>query len=136
VKVLYNRSLAWRILITPLYLACMVANGLALDLIGWNNPFSRYFGYRKRRGMSLWPDILDWLGGYPFEVARADEINDFYKTRGFTLIHSTLSKGGKGRGNNQYIFVKGIGPAKAHCESHRVARESTNRSGVPQVSQA
>src|SRR5258706_13517946 len=110
VKVLYNRSLAWRILITPLYLACMVAHGLALDLIGWSNPFSRYFGYRKRRGMSLWPDILDWLGGYPFEVARAEEINDFYKTRGFTLIHSTLSKGGKGRGNNQYIFAKGSGP--------------------------
>ncbi len=136
VKVLYNRSLACRILITPLYLACMVAHGLALDLIGWSNPFSRYFGYRKRRGMSLWPDILDWLGGYPFEVARAEEINDFYKTRGFTLIHSTLSKGGKGRGNNQYIFVKGISPAEAHWESHRAARESTNRSGVPQVSQA
>jgi len=136
VKVLYNRSLAWRILITPLYLACMVAHGLALDLIGWNNPFSRYFGYQKRRGMSLWPDILDWLGGYPFEVARADEINDFYKTRGFTLIHSTLSKGGKGRGNNQYIFVKGSGPEQAHYESHRVARASTSQSTVPQVSEA
>jgi 2-polyprenyl-3-methyl-5-hydroxy-6-metoxy-1,4-benzoquinol methylase len=136
VKVLYNRSFACRILITPLYLACMVAHGLALDLIGWNNPFSRYFGYQKRRGMSLWPDVLDWLGGYPFEVARADEINDFYKTRGFTLIHSTLSKGGKGRGNNQYIFVKGSGPEQAHYESHRVARESTSQSTVPQVSEA
>jgi 2-polyprenyl-6-hydroxyphenyl methylase/3-demethylubiquinone-9 3-methyltransferase len=72
--------------------------------------------------MSLWPDVLDWLGGYPFEVARPDEINDFYKTRGFTLIHSTLSKGGKGRGNNQYIF----------CERHRPGavplRESSSHS--------
>ncbi len=136
VKVLYNRSLACRILITPFYLACMVAHGLALDLIGWNNPFSRYLKYPKRRGMSLWPDVLDWLGGYPFEVAKPDEITGFYKTRGFTLINSTLSKGGKGRGNNQYIFVKGIGPAQSLRETPRVARESTNRSTVPQVSRA
>jgi 2-polyprenyl-6-hydroxyphenyl methylase/3-demethylubiquinone-9 3-methyltransferase len=136
VKVLYNRSLAYRILITPLYLACMVANGLALDLIGWNNPFSRYFGYQKRRGMSLWPDVLDWLGGYPFEVARADEITGFYNKRGFTLVNSTLSKGGKGRGNNQYIFVKGIGPEPALRETTRVALESTSQCTVPQVSEA
>ena len=136
VKVLYNRSLACRILITPLYLACMVAHGLALDLIGWSNPFSRYFGYRKRRGMSLWPDILDWLGGYPFEVARAEEINDFCKTRGFTLIHSTLSKDGKGRGNNQYIFARGSGPEQPFREAHGVASESTSQSTVPQVSEA
>ncbi len=136
VKVLYNRSLAYRILITPLYLACMVAHGLALDLIGWNNPFSRYLKYPKRRGMSLWPDVVDWLGGYPFEVAEPDEITGFYKTRGFTLINSTLSKGGKGRGNNQYIFVKGFGSAQSLRESHRVAPESTNRSAVPQVSRA
>jgi len=66
--------------------------------------------------MSLWPDVLDWLGGYPFEVARPDEITGFYNKRGFTLVKSTLSKGGKGRGNNQYIFVK------ASAQSRRFAR--------------
>jgi len=131
VKVLYNRSFVYRILITLLYLACMVAHGLALDLIGWNNPFSRYLKYPKRRGMSLFPDVLDWLGGYPFEVAKPGEITGFYKTRGFALINSTLSKGGKGRGNNQYIFLKDIGPEQSLHETPGVARESTNPSAVP-----
>jgi hypothetical protein len=105
----------------------MVAHGLALDLVSWNNPFSRYLKYPKRRGMSLFPDVLDWLGGYPFEVAKPGEITGFYKTRGFALINSTLSKGGKGRGNNQYIFLKEIGPERSLRETPRVAREYTNR---------
>ena len=28
------------------------------------------------RGMSLW--VVDWVGGYPFEVAKPEEIFDFY----------------------------------------------------------
>jgi 2-polyprenyl-6-hydroxyphenyl methylase/3-demethylubiquinone-9 3-methyltransferase len=38
-----------------------------------------------RRGMSLWTDILDWVGGYPFEVASRNQIIDFYQCRGFRL---------------------------------------------------
>jgi len=72
-------------------------------------------------GMTLWPDVPDWLGGYPFEVAKAEEVNDFHKTRGFTLVHSNLSKGGKGRGNNQYVFVKGSRLEHPACEAVRVA---------------
>jgi len=30
------------------------------------------------RGMSLWRDYLDWLGGYPFEVATVDEVVQFH----------------------------------------------------------
>jgi hypothetical protein len=114
----------------------MVAHGLALDLIGGNNPFSRYREYKNRRGMSLWPDVLDWLGGYPFEVVCAEEITGFYKTRGFRLVHSTLSKGGKRRGNNQYMFVKGMEPEPSLSETARVARESASPSAMPQFSQA
>lgn len=134
VKILYNRSLACRILFIVLYLPCMVGRGLYLDLIGWKNPFSRYRGYGKRRGMALWPDVLDWLGGLPFEVAKADEVNDFHKTRGFTLVHSTLSKGGKGRGNNQYVFVKGTRQEHPACEAVRVPCKSDSPFPVPQVS--
>lgn len=124
VKVLYNRSFIWRALLTPAFLACVFAHGLALDVMGFKNPFSRYLGYGKRRGMAFMPDILDWLGGYPFEVASAEAIKDFYKAKGFALTNITLSKGGKGRGNNQYVFVKGKGPERAVPAGSEAARSS------------
>src|SRR2546426_517744 len=40
---------------------------------------------RPERGMSRWRDIVDWVGGYPYEVAKPEEIFDFYRARGFTL---------------------------------------------------
>jgi 2-polyprenyl-6-hydroxyphenyl methylase/3-demethylubiquinone-9 3-methyltransferase len=53
--------------------------------------------------MSHWRDIIDWVGGYPYEAARAEEIFDFYKARGFTLLKL---KSGKGLGCNEFVFVK------------------------------
>ena len=35
--------------------------------------------YKNGRGMNRWHDIIDWVGGYPYEVAAVDEIFDFYK---------------------------------------------------------
>ena len=29
--------------------------------------------YRRSRGMALWTDLVDWLGGYPYEFATAEE---------------------------------------------------------------
>ncbi len=37
------------------------------------------------RGMNLWHDMLDWLGGYPFEVSRPEEVFVFLAERGFEL---------------------------------------------------
>src|SRR5262249_50650952 len=41
---------------------------------------------RLERGMSLWYDMLDWLGGYPFETATPSEIARFYEGRLFHLL--------------------------------------------------
>jgi len=59
---------------------------------------------RNNRGMSRWHDIVDWVGGYPYEVAAPEEIFDFYRARGFTL--TTLKCGGVGLGCNEYVFVR------------------------------
>lgn len=67
-------------------------------------PFSTWRGYKKSRGMSPWFDVIDWVGGYPFEVAKPEEIFKFYKQRGFVMIE--LSTSGGGLGCNQYVFVK------------------------------
>jgi 2-polyprenyl-3-methyl-5-hydroxy-6-metoxy-1,4-benzoquinol methylase len=58
--------------------------------------------YKNGRGMSLWHDRLDWVGGYPYEVATPDEIFEFYKARGFTL--TKIKTGGVGLGCNEFVF--------------------------------
>ena len=37
------------------------------------------------RGMNHWHDVIDWVGGYPYEYAAPDEIFNFYRDRGFAL---------------------------------------------------
>jgi len=60
--------------------------------------------YRRRRGMSKWYDIVDWVGGYPYEFATPDQIFDFYRARGFTLIK--MKCGGVGLGCNEFVFER------------------------------
>ncbi len=57
-----------------------------------------------RRGMSRWHDLLDWIGGYPFEVAKPEEVVHFYEERGFKL--QRLDTVGRQNGCNQYVFRK------------------------------
>lgn len=55
--------------------------GLARLLRGENPlPFSLK---SQDRGMAWWSDVVDWVGGYPFEVARPEGIFNFYRARGF-----------------------------------------------------
>jgi 2-polyprenyl-3-methyl-5-hydroxy-6-metoxy-1,4-benzoquinol methylase len=56
----------------------------------------------RERGMSRWRDLLDWVGGYPFEVATPEEIFRFCRDRGFEL--SELRTCGGGLGCNQFVF--------------------------------
>jgi 2-polyprenyl-3-methyl-5-hydroxy-6-metoxy-1,4-benzoquinol methylase len=60
--------------------------------------------YESNRGMSRWRDIIDWVGGHPYEVATPEEIFDFYRERGFTLIK--LRCGHVGLGCNEFVFEK------------------------------
>jgi SAM-dependent methyltransferase len=57
----------------------------------------------QARGMSLWHDLIDWIGGYPFEVAQPGEIVSFYRNKGFTLSEmKTTSR----LGCNEFVFVR------------------------------
>lgn len=57
----------------------------------------------NNRGMSRWRDIVDWVGGYPYEVAKTEELFDFYRARGFNLIKL---RSGRGLGCNELVFEK------------------------------
>jgi 2-polyprenyl-6-hydroxyphenyl methylase/3-demethylubiquinone-9 3-methyltransferase len=60
--------------------------------------------YDPERGMSHWRDIVDWVGGYPYEVATPEEIFDFFSAKGFRLTR--LHCGDVGLGCNEFVFVK------------------------------
>jgi 2-polyprenyl-6-hydroxyphenyl methylase/3-demethylubiquinone-9 3-methyltransferase len=59
---------------------------------------------RRERGMSRWHDLIDWVGGYPFEVARPDEIFRLYAAKGYQL--QRLKTCGGGIGCNEFVFVQ------------------------------
>ncbi len=67
-------------------------------------PFHTWRTYAKQRGMSPYRDVVDWVGGYPFEVARPEQIFDFFHKRGFSL--EKISTCGNGHGCNQYVFKR------------------------------
>jgi 2-polyprenyl-6-hydroxyphenyl methylase/3-demethylubiquinone-9 3-methyltransferase len=53
------------------------------------------------RGMSLWHDMRDWVGGYPFEVMRPDAMLAFLRERGFVL--TAMKTCGGRHGCNEFI---------------------------------
>lgn len=59
---------------------------------------------KNPRGMSSYYDLVDWIGGYPFEVAKPEEVFSFFKSRGFNLIKMKTCAGGLGC--NEFVFVK------------------------------
>jgi 2-polyprenyl-6-hydroxyphenyl methylase/3-demethylubiquinone-9 3-methyltransferase len=66
----------------------------------------RWTQYDRNRGMSHWRDIIDWVGGYPYEYARPEEIFDFYRARGFEL--TKMKCGGVGVGCNEFVFQRTV----------------------------
>ncbi|HEX7287459.1 MAG TPA: class I SAM-dependent methyltransferase [Candidatus Angelobacter sp.] len=104
VKVRYCRSLAWRLPIVLGFGSYFSAKGLVKDLALLRNPFSRYRSYKTQRGMSYFTDLLDWLGGFPFEVAKPGDVIDACCARGFVL--TKLKTPLQPKGNNEYVFAR------------------------------
>jgi 2-polyprenyl-6-hydroxyphenyl methylase/3-demethylubiquinone-9 3-methyltransferase len=56
------------------------------------------------RGMSPWRDVVDWVGGLPFEVAKPEEIFEMFQQRGFSLDRLRTCAGGLGC--NEFVFSR------------------------------
>jgi 2-polyprenyl-3-methyl-5-hydroxy-6-metoxy-1,4-benzoquinol methylase len=81
----------------------LVAGGMLLRAATLRNPLKRFSqtteeaaGSQRRRGMHIWYDLVDWIGGYPFEVARPEDIVRALRPRGFQLLDLTTCGGGLG----------------------------------------
>lgn len=62
--------------------------------------------YGRLRGMNRWHDIVDWVGGFPYEFATPDQIFEFYRARGFAL--KKMRCGGVGLGCNEFVFTRSL----------------------------
>jgi ubiquinone/menaquinone biosynthesis C-methylase UbiE len=60
----------------------------------------------KARGMDFWYDVIDWIGGYPYEYATMQEIETFMRRQGFTLKHSVAAE--VPTGCNEFVFERTI----------------------------
>ena len=105
VKKLYNAmpsALKWLVL----YPSWVVLWGpiTIVDLMR-ARPFRTWRDYAKHgaRSMHPWHDLVDWVGGLPFEVAKPEKIFDFFRKKEFRL--DRLVTCGGGLGCNQFVFT-------------------------------
>lgn len=67
-------------------------------------PLRTWSNYKAERGMSPWRDVVDWVGGYPFEVAKPEQVFRFFRDRGFRMQELVTCAGGLGC--NEFVFEK------------------------------
>ena len=78
---------------------------MTTQVIHGQNPLAGGKGYaRRHRGMSNKHDMIDWIGGYPFQTAKPEQIFSFYFDKGYML--TKLYTWGGGHGCNQFVFRK------------------------------
>lgn len=65
---------------------------------------SRQNPLKRKRGMRYYTDVVDWVGGYPYEYASIDEVRDFFKARGFVLKNCIKTAGFTGC--NEFVFQR------------------------------
>jgi 2-polyprenyl-6-hydroxyphenyl methylase/3-demethylubiquinone-9 3-methyltransferase len=103
VKKAYNRMPLMRPLILALSTLRLRGPSIVRDTLE-GDPLKSWKEYSRasRRGMSAWRDIVDWVGGLPFEVAKPEQMLDFYRARGFSLERMFTCAGGQGC--NEFVF--------------------------------
>ncbi len=106
VKQIYCSSFIGKVLLSTIFISYRILVKLVIDILRLRNPIKEYTDYQKSRGMSWIYDWFDWLGGLPFEVAKPEEIFNFYKTRGYSLEKLKTCAGG--HGCNEFVFTKQI----------------------------
>jgi 2-polyprenyl-6-hydroxyphenyl methylase/3-demethylubiquinone-9 3-methyltransferase len=82
----------------------MLAYWTATQLKARRNPVRVARDYKARRGMAMTTDLVDWVGGYPYEYATADEIVDFCRAECSLEAIKVLAVPSTATGNNQFVF--------------------------------
>lgn len=107
IKRIYNRLPG--ALKTPFIIALLVPAQIRSALVAVFNFRVREYveswtNNNQKRGMSRWRDIVDWIGGYPYEAATVEEIFAFYEAKSCTMTN--LKRDSYRLGPNEFVFVK------------------------------
>ncbi len=92
-------------------LRALISGQMKTYLQSWRVP-------SPRRGMNRWHDLVDWVGGYPYEFASPEAIFRFFRDRGFVLTE--LICGNAGLGCNEFVFQKHSSMEIHHRGSQRL----------------
>ena len=98
IKWIYNRSpgkIQWVMVVLfsgIIYLAKLLVTG--------RNPLI------KERGMDFWYDVIDWIGGYPYEYAHPDDVTAFVTSLGLNLRNFVPAQ--VPTGCNEFVFERNV----------------------------
>ncbi|GMW06408.1 MAG: hypothetical protein AMXMBFR8_12050 [Nevskiales bacterium] len=99
IKKMYNRWPVWRVLLLavrlPYFCAVRAAGSIARRLRRKSHDL---------RGMHFMRDVVNWLGGYPFEVASMDDVVRRVRSAGFSVVYSKSV--GRRSGCNELVFQR------------------------------
>lgn len=103
VKKTYNRSpKALGLCIAACWYLVVIGRTIVTGVMRMQSP-RKWFDSARARGMSVWHDVVDWVGGYPFETAKPETLFRFYRDRGFSLVEMKLKDGS---GCNELVFFR------------------------------
>lgn len=99
-----------RALVLCIFLPYCVARTLLKSCVTGTNWFAEH-----KRGMSIWIDYIDWLGGLPFEVAAPERVLRALARSGLgeRVVVKLLNK------MNEYVVRRSPGPAPAEPAAAR-----------------
>ena len=95
IKQLYN---AWPKGIRELLVLPYFAS--SLPVYAWRKLTGRLRN-RHARGMTLWTDARDWIGGLPFQVASAEQVDEYLGQKGFQRAKAVLTAS---HGCNEFLY--------------------------------
>lgn len=98
IKRVYNTSpnIGKKIMV---YIFGVIIFGAKFVMTG-NHPF------KKERGMDFWYDVIDWVGGYPYEYANPQELINFLNNLDYRLVNYVPAE--VPTGCNEFVFKREV----------------------------
>ena len=103
IKRLYCSGRLGPAVVTTIFYPLFALYMLAMDVRRWQLPGTYAKKYIHRRGMSVVHDWRDWLGGFPFEVAKPGDVIARLNKAGFSLERESLTRGW---GCNEFVLAR------------------------------
>jgi 2-polyprenyl-3-methyl-5-hydroxy-6-metoxy-1,4-benzoquinol methylase len=104
IKRTYCSGLPGKLAVSAVIIPYWAARNVLSDVVRLRAPWHTMVTYKKNRGMSIWHDWLDWLGGYPFEAAKPEGIIFPIQQQGFALLNLNTQYGSVGC--VEYVFQR------------------------------